>query len=294
MLKPFRADRTEPLLALLIRRFPEATRTRLKQTLEHGSVRVNGRIVTLHRHAVEAGDAVDFLNQGQAKAKRFESRQKFTIIREDAHILVVEKPEGLLTMATEEERAKTLYAQLTEYVRLAAGRHGRVFIVHRLDRETSGLLVFAKTEKAKHALQGNWDQVVKKYTAVTEGIPRPAEGTIRGFLREDKSRRMWTSKHAVKDSKPASTSYRTVKTQGRYAFLEVTLETGRKNQIRAHLAGIGAPVAGDRKYGAETDPLRRLALHATELSFPHPETGERLTFRSRPPAGFSYIPSEDK
>jgi 23S rRNA pseudouridine1911/1915/1917 synthase len=293
-MKPFRAERSAPLLELLQSRFPEVKRSRLLQYLKHGSIRVNERVVTLHRHAVKAGDAVDFLDKPQAQAKRFQDKTRLNIVFEDETILVADKPAGLLTMATEEERERTLYARLTEYVRLQTGGKGRIFIVHRLDRETSGLVVFAKTAKAKEELQGHWDTAVKTYLAITEGTPWKSEDTIQGYLREDKSRRVWTSKHAMKDSKPASTHYRVLRTQGPYAFLEVMLETGRKNQIRAHLHSINCPVAGDGKYGAQSNPIGRLALHATELSIVHPATGQRMTFRSQPPEEFSYTLSKSR
>lgn len=284
-MKPFTADRSEGLLELLLRRHPELKRSRVLQVLKHGSVTVNGQVVTLHRHAVRAGDAIGFLDRGQARAARFVDRFRLNILHEDDAILVVDKPAGLLTIATDGERQRTLYARLTEYVSLKG--HGRVFIVHRLDRETSGLLVFAKTPQAKQALQNRWDEAVKIYAALTEGAPEPREGVIEGYLREDRSRRVWASKHAVQDSKPASTRYRTLKVKDAYAQLEIVLETGRKNQIRAHLQSIGCPVAGDAKYGAQTDPLGRLALHACELSFPHPVSGRTLRFQSKLPDGFS-------
>lgn len=285
-MKPFHADRSEQLLELLLRRHPEIKRSRVLQVLKHGSVRVNGRVVTLHRHPVKAGDAIDFLSVSQASARRFGNRMRLSVLHEDESILVVEKPEGLLTISTESEREKTLYAQLTEYVRLGGGR--RDFIVHRLDRETSGVLVFAKTEAAKNFLQSHWEETVKKYIALTVGVPKKKEGRIEGHLREDESRRVWVSKHAVQDSRPATTRYRVLSEKDGYALLEIFLETGRKNQIRAHLASIGCPVAGDKKFGAEDNPIGRVALHASELTFPHPDSGKPLTFRSAPPPDFKF------
>ncbi|MBI4432885.1 MAG: RluA family pseudouridine synthase [Candidatus Omnitrophica bacterium] len=267
--------------------FPDRKKTGLKQLLKYGSVRVNGRVVTLHRHPLKAGDTVDFLNEKDAFAERLKTEGKFGVVYEDEDILVAEKPSGLLTMATEKEKERTLYFQLTEYVRAKSphGR-GRVFIVHRLDREASGLVVFAKNEEAKNILQKNWGSAVKKYAAVVEGLPEEKEGTMESYLTEDKFRRVYSSRFPVPHSRPAITHYRVLRGNEEYSLLEVTLETGRKNQIRVQLSDLGHPIVGDKKYGAASDPLRRLALHATALSFVHPRTGQTKQFISNPPKAF--------
>lgn len=221
------------------------------------------------------------------------------IVYEDEWLIVVEKPHGLLTMSTGNAGEETAYSMLTEYVRdKCKGRKSRIFIVHRLDRDTSGLLVFAKDEETKHALQENWQEAVleRKYTAILEGNIDDDEGWIETWLYENpKSLKVHCQPvrddHPPgKDWKPASSHCRTLRRQeieGRpYTIVEFELETGRKNQIRAHSEWIGHPIAGDRKYGAETDPFRRLALHAHTLAFIHPWTGKTMKFNSSLPKCF--------
>ncbi len=191
-------------------------------------------------------------------------------------------------MGTEDDKINTAYYALTEYVRAQSvtGR-GRVFIVHRLDRDTSGLCVFAKKEEIKIKLQEEWKTAVKKYYAVVEGIPEKSSDTIQSYLVEDKFRRVYSTGEGSRDAKHSSTFYRVIqKTAPGFALLDVTLITGRKNQIRVHLADIGHAVVGDEKYGATQNPLGRLGLHAYYLSFKHPATGEIKTFTTGIPVGF--------
>jgi RluA family pseudouridine synthase len=232
---------------------------------------------------LKPGDLVEILTVRAATAEKLKKRLAFKLIYEDAHVIVVDKPAGLLTMGTETEKEDTVYFQLTDYVRTESGNdRARIFIVHRLDRDTSGLLVFAKTEEAKHFLQENWERAVKKYYAVTEKVPSPKRGKIESFLVENDFRQVYSVRTRSRDAKHAVTHYSVLKEKGRYALVDVALETGRKNQIRVHMADIGCPVAGDAKYGAVTDPFGRLGLHAYYLSFPHPNTGAMKTFRSEP------------
>ncbi len=211
------------------------------------------------------------------------------ILYEDDAVLVIDKPAGLLTIGTERERTKTAYFQLNEFLRERnPDKKERIFIVHRLDRETSGLIVFAKNEAVKRRLQENWNDVEKQYLAVVEGVPKDNEGTISGYLNETSTLMVYEDKGSKK-SKYAVTKYKVIKSSRDNALLEIALETGRKHQIRVHLSGIGHPVAGDQKYGAITDPLKRLALHASRLSFIHPLTKKRMDFESRPPHAFEPL-----
>jgi 23S rRNA pseudouridine1911/1915/1917 synthase len=179
---------------------------------------------------------------------------------------------------------------LNEYERSKTkDRSGRVYIVHRLDRDASGLIVFAKSDATKRALQGHWTLATKKYYAITEGTPEERSGTIENYLREDTFKRVYSVSKNHPEAQRAVTHYRVLRENGGYALLEVTLETGRKNQIRVHLSGIGCPIMGDEKYGARSDPFRRLALHACFLSFPHPSTGGLKTFKSALPGPFKKI-----
>ena len=269
-----------PLLEYLLKNFPQWKKTRVKQLLKFESVLVNGRVVTSHKHALKTGDKIEFLDKKTVAKKRLESALPFPLVYEDESLLVIDKPAGLLTMGTDEDKIHTAYYALTEYVRAQSLKgKGRIFIVHRLDRDTSGLVVFAKKEEIKIKLQEEWKTAVKKYYAVVEGVPRKSSDTIESFLVEDNFRRVYSTGERSREAKHASTFYRVMnQSAAGFSLLDVTLITGRKNQIRVHLADIGHPVVGDQKYGATQDPLGRLGLHAYYLSFKHPATGEIKTF----------------
>jgi len=209
------------------------------------------------------------------------------IVFEDDDLIVVNKPSGLLTMATDRGDDVTAYSILTDYVRRKSPR-SRIFIVHRLDRDTSGLLIFAKNQDTKFALQDYWDEAVQEriYVALTEGTPTPAEGTHVSWLKDNpKSFKVSSSPHDNGGQK-AVTHYKVLKSGGKYALVEFELETGRKNQIRVHAADLGHPIAGDRKYGAQSSPIGRLALHARSIKFKHPWSGETLSFDTGVPQKF--------
>ena len=219
------------------------------------------------------------------------------LLYEDRDILVVDKPPGLLTVGTDSDKSRTAYFILTDYVRKGCTRsRNRVFIVHRLDRETSGVLIFAKSEEAKLRLQGEWQETGKKYLAVVHGRCKNRSETITTYLAENKAHVVYSTPDPVK-GKLARTAYRVLKQTKDFALLEVDLLTGRKNQIRVHLAGIGHPIAGDKKYGQRDESHAHLALHARTISFNHPFSGKRLTFSAKVPGHFSKligdIPNED-
>jgi len=217
-----------------------------------------------------------------------------TILYEDRDILVVDKEPGLLTIATDEVRDRTAYFLLTDYVRKGVVKsRERVFIVHRLDRETSGVLVFARTPAAKQHLQDHWEAVQKEYVAVVHGHLTKPEGEIRSYLTENTAMRVYSTPHAAK-GRLACTGYRVRHTSGEFSILDVRLLSGRKHQIRVHLADLGHPILGDRKYGKEGDPGKMLFLHARSLTIPHPHTGERMTFTAPDPAHFSRWLREKK
>lgn len=211
------------------------------------------------------------------------------ILYEDREILVIDKPAGLLTVGTESDKSHTAYFMLTDYVRNGCARsRNRVFIVHRLDRETSGILVFAKSEEAKHRLQDQWQETEKKYLAVVHGTCKRASETITTYLAENKAHVVYSTSDPA-SGKLSRTAYRVLRQTKDFALLEVDLLTGRKNQIRVHLAGIGHPIVGDRKYGKRDDSYSRLALHARVISFRHPFSGEQLTFTAEVPGHFHKL-----
>jgi len=272
------------LLAFLFVRCPEVKRTKVRQWLKHGSVHVNGRSTTRFDHPLQVGDSVSILARFEARAERL-LPPGMKVVFEDASLTVIEKPAPLLSMASATEREKTAYAFLTNYVRRGdPQRRERVWIVHRLDRETSGLMVFAKTEEAKRALQENWGKAEKRYLAVVEGSPPAEQGVLSSHLDENGPFRVYSAPRSER-TRHAVTRYRVLKRMASTALVELALETGRRNQIRVHLADADCPIVGDQKYEARTNPARRLALHSSSLQFEHPLSGEVLRFESvLPPA----------
>jgi 23S rRNA pseudouridine1911/1915/1917 synthase len=271
------------LLEWLLVALAPMNRTRVKQVLRSGRVMVNGTSVTRHDHLLRPGDKVSIARDAPAPS----ALAGITIVHEDAHLIVIDKPSGLLTVATENEKADTAFVRLSEH--LASLKAGRPFVVHRLDRDTSGLLLFARSAEVRDELQANWDAVTKTYLAVVEGTPHPAEGAIENYLTEGRDLRVRASKHAGKDAKRAVTRYKLRETRGSYSLVEVEIETGRKHQIRVHMAGLGCPVAGDKMYGATTNPAKRLCLHAWRLAFDHPVTTERVEVESPLPVSISRV-----
>lgn len=211
------------------------------------------------------------------------------LLHEDRDIIVVDKPAGLLTISTEREKARTAYFILTDYVRKGVAKsRNRIFIVHRLDRETSGILIFAKNEEAKIRLQSQWQDTKKKYLAVVHGHCEMRAKTITTYLAENQAHGVYTTTDSRK-GKLSHTAYKVLRETKDLSLLEVDLLTGRKHQIRVHLAGIGHPVVGDERYGKEHKRQQRLALHARSISFKHPFTGETMTFETNIPAFFNTL-----
>lgn len=211
------------------------------------------------------------------------------ILYEDDCLIVVDKPAGLLTVGTETNKTKTAYYILTDYVRKRNIKsRNRVFIVHRLDQWTSGVLIFAKSEDVKNRLQEQWKDTEKKYLAVVRGKLKKKEGVISSYLAQNKAFVVYSTKDPSK-GKLSHTAYKVLKETENFSLLEINLLTGRKNQIRVHLSDIGHPIAGDRKYGKIDDDLKRLALHAKLISFRHPITGEQMLIESKPPAYFHNL-----
>jgi 23S rRNA pseudouridine1911/1915/1917 synthase len=257
------------------------SRKAAKDLLRFRLVTVKRVPVVRHDTQLEPGDVVTIASGKQVHRESIE-RLGLKIVYLDDHIVVVDKRAGLLSMGSETEKERTAHRILNEHLKAVTGASSQTaFIVHRLDRETSGLMIFARSRAIQAELQQNWKAVTKKYLAVVEGIPSKAEGTLRDNLVESKSLRM----HRVeRGGELAITHYRVLQKGRANALLEITLETGRKNQIRVQMAGMGHPIAGDRKYGATTDPARRLALHSTELKFRHPVTHASMEFHSPLPA----------
>jgi tRNA pseudouridine32 synthase/23S rRNA pseudouridine746 synthase/23S rRNA pseudouridine1911/1915/1917 synthase len=221
-------------------------------------------------------------------ARKYLSRG-LEILYEDRDILVVDKPAGLLTVRTETNKFKTAEYILTDYVRKGSLKsRKRIFVVHRLDQWTSGVLVFAKSEEVMSFLKTQWKHTEKKYVAVVYGHLAQKEGIISSYLAEDKAHDVYSTTDATK-GKLARTAYKVLKETKRFSLLEIHLLTGRKNQIRVHLADEGHPIVGDRKYGKITYGYERLALHAKSISFKHPTSGEQMTFEIKVPNYFNKL-----
>lgn len=267
----------DTLSARLRTLFPEASGRSLKQWLESGRIELNGRVCRDGRIMVGARDRVVLGTRGRVPFPR-----GLGLVHEDAAMVVVDKQPGLLSMATERERERTAYRLLWDY--LAAQRpRARPFIVHRLDRETSGLLVFAKSEATKRSLQAQFEArtVERVYVALVRGKVRREAGTLESRLVEDKSLRVHPT--SGPEGKTAITSYRVIGHGQDTTLLELSLGTGRRRQIRVQLAAIGHPIVGDREHGGPSGPFRRLCLHAKRLGFVHPTTGKPMRFDSAAP-----------
>jgi 23S rRNA pseudouridine1911/1915/1917 synthase len=272
------------LLEALTALYPESSKTTLRQFLQTGRVRVNGEIEKNAKRELDDDDNIDVTSKSMQRALPPE----LSILFEDEHVIVVLKANGLLTVPTERERDTTAQAYLNTY--LGAIGDDRIHVVHRLDRETSGVLVFAKHFAAREALKEQFaaHSADRIYIAIIEGEMSPPNGTIESHLREMRDLKMVSVK-AHPEAKYAVTHYRTIETANGYSMLEITLETGRKNQIRAHLSEARHPIIGDRMYGSTVNPIGRLGLHAKLLGFNHPMTGKHLVFTAAVPKSFRAL-----
>jgi 23S rRNA pseudouridine1911/1915/1917 synthase len=266
---------------------PGASNRTLRQMLSQGRISVNGVPCPFANHPIVPGDVLEI---GPRRMPQ-KLPHGLDILYEDSDILVVQKPDGLLTVATIDERDRTVFAYLRNYLRERNPKQ-KLYIVHRLDKFASGILVFARSERVQSALQDIFHRhdIQRKYWAIVEGTVEKDRGTIRSNLVQDRSLRMHSTNNS-RQGKVAVTHYRVLRRLRDTTALEVTLETGRKNQIRAHLSEMGHPIVGDRAYGSAQNPLGRLGLHAFHLGFKHPTQGNLQTFQTDPPPEFvRYLP----
>lgn len=298
VIKRFSVEKGDPstLLDFLIARLPDLKRTRLKQMLRHDQVALDGVPVT---DAMSPLDACDEVAVNFTREFRLFRHRRLKIVYEDDDIIVVEKGYGLLSMGNENFTAgtdsygaprETAYTILRDYVKWKDPA-AKLFIVHRLDRDTSGLMVFAKNVKAKETLQHNWNQMVldRKYVCVVEGKPEEEAGSVSSYLKENSKYEVFSLDAPAPGAKLAVTRYRTLAANGRYSLMEVELDTGRKNQIRVHMQKLGTPIAGDRRYGGNSCDARRLCLHAQTLRFVHPVTRRLMSFTTPIPSVFTKL-----
>jgi 23S rRNA pseudouridine1911/1915/1917 synthase len=278
------------LMELMLMEFGTASKTTVKNMISHGNVRINGKMVTNPSESVKPGDVVEYTRQTQVKSK---IKPPFPICFEDDCILVTEKPAGVLTIGDKGTGGTSFYKMMLEFTKERSQGRERLFVVHRLDREVSGLLVIAKSEEMQQKLKDQWSQTKKLYYALVEGHPPKESGTIKTWLIEKGDQRV-SSVQEQEGAKAAITHYKVLDKTDDYSLLEVHLETGRKNQIRVHLSEMGCPVVGDRRYGADARFERRIRLHAYYLSFPHPQSGKSMEFKSKMPRGFLALKPENE
>lgn len=282
----YHVDTGSGLLAFLYSVMPDRKKTSVKSLLKYGQVMAGGEVTTRFDHPLSPGMTVS-VNHTRPFVVFYNRRIK--LVYEDDDIIVINKGYGLLSMGNDKIREGTAYSILREYIKMKDPRN-KLFIVHRLDQHTSGLMVFAKSTEAKERLQHNWNNMVlrRQYVCVVEGKVSPAEGIVKTLLAENTQHQVYVTDDP-ETGKPAMTRYKTLKSANGYTLLEVELETGRKNQIRVHMKHLGNPVAGDRKYGAKSSPINRLALHAMTIRFVHPVTGKLMDFSTPVPAPFQSM-----
>lgn len=268
----------EILIEFLKKMFSNLSKNSVKSLLHNEKVFVNGNMTTKYNYELNIGDVVEI---------REKVAKNIDIIYEDKDIIVINKPSGLLTVATEKEKNKTAYHLVMEYLK-KKNKNNRIFIIHRLDKDTSGIIMFAKNERAKHLYQDNWNDIVKKrcYYAVIAGKMENKEGTIKSYLKENGN-----MVYSVKDrsGKLAITEYKVLKERENISLLDINLKTGRKNQIRVHMKENKTPILGDLKYGEKSKLINRLALHAYKLELINPVTKKLLTFEINMPNEFKML-----
>ena len=281
-------DKSYTLIEFLAQKYPDSPRTRIKKLLQSGSVRINDKPVTLNSYKLKPGDTVEINRQLVNAAK---AGLPFVVLYEDNDVLVVDKPAGKPTSST--DGSLSIQEILSGFLKKQSKGKYRAYVVHRLDKEVSGVLLFAKTHETMEAIKARWKETEKNYYALVEGIPEKNEDTIKSWLIEDKSQMVHSTRETA-TAKFSVTNYKTIKLLKGNALLDVKTDTGRKNQIRVHLSDIGCPIVGDRKYGASDKYRRRIRLHAYSLSFSHPVSGKMVTVTSPMPAGFLSLKPGDE
>jgi len=275
----YTAQEDSPLLDILALLAPQSSKTTLRSWIKESRVTINGRLAKRADETVSAGQKVE------VGSKSVFVDDNLRIVYEDDHLVAIEKPEGLLSVATAFETGNTAHAVLKKWY-----RPRKVYVVHRLDQETSGVMLFALSEKGYHGLKALFEKhdIERSYCAIVQGRVSPPAGTWQSYLYEDPNYKVHSTDEPEK-GRIATTHYRVVNSSPRYSRLELKLETGRKNQIRVHCADHHYPVVGDSKYGSTANPIKRLCLHAQLIAFIHPVTEKKLRFQSTVPESFDRL-----
>ena len=286
VIETYQVKEESKLMDFLIMSMPQRKRTTIKNLLSHNQVAVNGVPTTQFDTPLAPDDEVKV---NLSREFRVFYNRRLKLVYEDDDIIVVNKGYGLLSMGTDNIKDGTAYSILRDYLKWKDPRN-KIFIVHRLDRDTSGLMVFAKSVEAKERLQHNWNNMVlsRKYLAVVEGNPDPEEGEVRSYLAENSRFEVYSTNNP-EEGQLAVTRYKTLRSRNGFSLMEVSLDTGRKNQIRVHMKDLGHPITGDRRYGAKSSPIHRMALHAQTLRFVHPITRKDMNFSTPIPASFAKL-----
>jgi 23S rRNA pseudouridine1911/1915/1917 synthase len=284
------AVREISLMDFLIKEFKGASRTSVKRIIGHGNIGVNGKTITNPTFLLQPGDRVVY-----EKYRMTANTQgaPVPILFEDDQLLFAEKPAGFLTYGERGSAGSSLYKMLLDYLGVRSQGKERIWVVHRLDKEVSGIVLFAKNEQVQQKIKDNWKETEKLYYALVEGKPMENEGTITNWLKETTTQKMYITRES-EGAKSAITHYKVLKEFPAHTLLEVRIETGRKNQIRVQLAGIGCPVTGDHKYGSRDPFKRQIRLHAFHFEFQHPVSGEHLIIESPLPKGFLRLNEKDE
>ncbi|MEG0266672.1 MAG: RluA family pseudouridine synthase [Bacilli bacterium] len=258
----------------------EKPRKKAKALLTNECVYVNNKVVTQYNHPLLEGNTVLIKDYNKDNIPK-----NIEIIYEDKDIIVVNKPNGLLTVSTENEKEKTLFHMVSDYVKVK-NKNARIFIVHRLDKETSGIILFAKSDRVKKSYQDDWEKLAlyRGYVAVVSGVPALKENKVTEYLKELENMKVYKTKE--EDGKKAVTYYKVTRTNNKFSLLDIKIDTGRKNQIRVCMQNMGNPVVGDKKYGSTVDPVKRMCLHAHKLKVLNPITNKEMEFISKMPTSF--------
>lgn len=255
------------------------SKNNIKSLLKNEVVFVNGKIVTKYNYVLCDGDVVEI------NKKKANNNININIIYEDNDIIVIDKPSKILTISNKNEKVNTLYRMVSDYLKK---EHKKVFIIHRLDFDTSGIIMFAKSQRVQKLYQDNWNDLAKirEYTAIVDGITAN-KGHIESYLKQTKTLLVYSSKN--KDGLFAITDYEKIGGNSKYSMLKILISTGRRNQIRCHMADIGHPILGDYRYKCKINPIDRLCLHANRLEIINPITKELMVFNSNIPKEFNSI-----
>ena len=284
-IKEFKVHEDCELLEFLLSKYPKLSRNAVKSLLSNHQVSVDGAPVSQYNLKLAKEDTV-IVSKTRISKK---TRANLPIIFENENFIVIDKPSGLLSVASDREKGRTAYRMVNDYVQ-QKDKHNRIFVVHRLDEDTSGVLMFAKNAHTKEVLQKNWNEIVVKrgYYAIVEGKLEKKSDTFVDYLKENSLNLMYVT-NDKKNGKKCTTSYKVIKENDKYSLLDINIDSGRKNQIRVQFGHRGHYVIGDDKYGQPSNPLKRLGLHAYNLVFKDPETGRVWDFKSPIPEVFTKL-----